>query len=154
MDNSNDASANAAIDGSGTASDYDYLTGGILAANQDPYSAASDGTLNNAVTGTGKAPSAGTITPPAGGSSATPPSWLTQLTALSTSVAPVATAATQTAAIINGKPVTSPAQSGQPMPAPGSSTVTIGGVKYSMTTIGLAIAAAVAAFIVIRKKNK
>ena len=127
----NPTSDDNAINGSSSPADFDMLTGGVLAMSQDPYGTASNGTLNNANTGTGGAnpnqgntgiAGPGIANPPPGGSSYTPPSWLTGLLG---SAGNVANTAAQIQGVINGKAVVSPGQAGQPTPNQnaGSNTV-------------------------------
>jgi hypothetical protein len=128
-----------AISGNGSPSDYDLLTGGMYSSSQDPYSAVDNGTVNNSTTGTGSASAQGTITPPAGGASYTPPSWLQSLNALTSSAASLSPIVTQANALINGRPVTGPAQAGQ-QATPGSPTFSLGGgISLGKIAIGVVL---------------
>ena len=140
----------SAISGLGDAADYDAITGGVLAYNQDPYSAAGSGTLNSSNGGTGTAPAVSSNPAPSNGSSYTPPGWLSSLVSVGSGVAGTALDNFVSNPLINGKPATSPAAAGQ-KPAAGSSTITLGGSSFSLTTI-LLIVGAVLAFFFFRKK--
>lgn len=140
----------SAINGNMDAADYDVLTDGIYASNQDPATALDNGIINNASAGTGTAPSGGTVTPPANGSSYTPPSWLSSLTNLASTAG---NAATTLSPIINGKPAPSPSAAGQPAPAAGAKTVSVGGTSISTTTLAIGGAIAlVLGFLLFKKK--
>jgi hypothetical protein len=144
---------NSAIFGYASPSDYDLLTGGSYSTAQDPYTAVDNGTVNNSTTGTGTASTQGTATPPAGGASYTPPSWLSSITGLASSVgSAVNSGYTSILPIIGGKPAAGPAQAGQ-VPATGTAkTVSVGGSSFSMTTLLLVIAGIAAAFFFFKKK--
>jgi hypothetical protein len=141
-----------AINGTGSASDYDYLTGGIYSASQDPATAVDNGMVNNAVAGTGTANAGATVTPPAGGSSYTPPAWLSGLLGAAGSVG---VTATQIAGVVNGKAATSPAAAGQPLPTAGRATVSTGGMsltQYLPWILG-GVVAVILGIIVLKKKK-
>src|SRR5579872_916744 len=74
MDDEDFSTDQAAISGNSSPSDWDLLTGGVYADAQDPATALDNGTVNNAVAGTGLATSVGTIAPPSDGSSYSPAS--------------------------------------------------------------------------------
>lgn len=130
----------SAIGGGASPSDYDLLTGGLLAFAQDPFSAADNGTLNNqdslgpdgTPVGTGAAVTPTVPTPP-GASSYTPPNWATLLTNLAGTASNIVTTA---GGVINGKPVNSPGQAGA-TPAPGAKTVTAPGSGFRLGTLGI-----------------
>lgn len=138
------------IDGTGDPSQYDVATGGVYAASQNPVDALDNGTINNSVTGTGTASPANTVTPPAGGSSYTPSSWLSSLAGLGSVAQNLAQTAAQinTTAqpIINGKPAVSPAAAG--VPASTSPLVTVGksSISTTMLIVGALVVAAIAYF--------
>lgn len=109
------------IDGTGSAADYAAVAGDTYAANQDPFTAADNGTVTTSNAGSGTA--ASTVAAPANGASVSSPSWLSSLTSGFTSAATAASNGyTSIAPIINGQPATSPAKAGQ-TPAPGTSTI-------------------------------
>lgn len=131
-----------------TASDYDLLTSGSYAASQDPYTASDNGTVNNGVTGTGSASSAGLVDPGVNGSTYTPPSWLASITGAATALGTAAGAVnTQLAPIIGGKPAAGPAQAGQ---TTAGTTFSIGGIQVSPVVL---IVLAVLAFLIFGKKR-
>src|SRR5579872_6164544 len=119
MDDEDFSTDQAAISGNSSPSDWDLLTGGVYADAQDPATALDNGTVNNAVAGTGLATSVGTIAPPSDGSSYSPASWLSALSGIANTAGQIST---QLAPVIGGRPVISPAQAGQPLPV-GSATV-------------------------------
>ena len=118
--------------GTGSPADYDAVTGGSLAAAQDPFSSADEGTLNSSNTGTGGAPATNAVAAPSSGSSSTPPFWLSSLFGAASSAA--TTANTTAATIIGGKPAVSPTQAGQST-LPTTRTVTIAGQTFSLWEI-------------------
>lgn len=145
MDQTN-ADQNAIL-GMGSPSDYDLLTGGSYSSAQDPFTANDDGTVNNAVTGTGTASAKGTVTPPAGGASYTPPAWLQDLTGLG---AAANQAYTSVAPIIGGKPAPGPAAAGQ---QPAGAAKTVSGTIAGFPTKTVLIIAGIAALFFFWKKK-
>jgi len=146
LDYSFDPGADA-IAGNASPSVYDSLTGGLFANFQDPFSATDTGTVNNSTTGTGTASPAGTITPPTGGSSFSPPSWLQAITGLSTAVG---NAYTSLSPVIGGKPAPGPGTAGQAKP--GATTLSFGGTAITASTLIIGALALVVLFFFLKKK--
>jgi hypothetical protein len=88
-----------AVAGEGNITDYDALTGGVLSAYMDPYTAGDEGTLVN----TGK--------PGTASSSYTPPAWLTTRNNASGNQL---TAAQNLAPVLNDQPASGPGFINQP----------------------------------------
>lgn len=139
----------SAISGNASPSDWDLLTGGGYSWAQDPATAMDNGTVNNSSTGTGTASNSGTVAPPAGGASYTPPAFLQTLSSLATTFGQAATAVSP---IINGKPVTSPAAAGSPAPTTGA-TVQIGGSMLSSKMIMIIVAVVAGYFLLFRRRR-
>lgn len=144
MDETSDDSL---VNGTGSPSDYDMITGGAYSYNQTAFDTVDNGTTANTSTGTGSAPAANA--PPANGSSYTPPGWLSSLSGLATTAGQVTT---QLTPIINGKPATSPAAAGQSGANTGNAPA--GALVKSSSTVLLFLAAGVAALFLFGKKSR